>query len=156
MPHLSCYLTSIMVKPHHGPVIALFLCNFSSFFSYVVGIPVTNHFSLLLLDRYILAIQQIMILNFLRSLATMVITTESGQNSLKVIFTEQFLAKVAIFRCFDVCSVWPPQISTSSENINIRPVFPDYLSISYDYEIFCTLMFYMLMFYVVMFCCSLF
>ena len=31
-----------------------FLCNFSSFFSYVRGIPVTNHFSLLLIDRYIL------------------------------------------------------------------------------------------------------
>ena len=42
-----------------GQLLPLFLCNFSSFFSYVRGIPVTNHFSLLLIDRYILAIQQI-------------------------------------------------------------------------------------------------
>ena len=32
----------------------------------------------------------------------MVITTESGLNSLKDILTEQFLTKVAIFRCFSV------------------------------------------------------
>ena len=42
-----------------GQLLLFFLCNFSSFFSYVRGIPVTNHFSLLLIDRYILAIQQI-------------------------------------------------------------------------------------------------
>ena len=38
-----------------------FLCNFSSFFSYVGGIPVTNHFLLFnwLIGSYILAIQQI-------------------------------------------------------------------------------------------------
>ena len=59
MSHLSCYLTSIMdIKLTMGST-AHFLCNFSSFFSYVRGIPVTNHFSLLLIDRYILAIQQI-------------------------------------------------------------------------------------------------
>ena len=60
MPRPSCYLTSIMDKTYHGPAIALFfLCNFSSFFSYVGGIPVSNHFSMLLIERYILAIQQI-------------------------------------------------------------------------------------------------
>ena len=42
-----------------GQLLLFFLCNFSSFFSYVGGILVTNHFSLLLIDRYILAIQQI-------------------------------------------------------------------------------------------------
>ena len=35
-----------------------FLCNFSSFFNYVGGSLVTNRFSLLLIDSYILAIQQ--------------------------------------------------------------------------------------------------
>ena len=60
MPHPSCYLTSIMdIKLTMGQLLLFFLCNFSSFFSYVRGIPVTNHFSLLLIDRYILAIQQI-------------------------------------------------------------------------------------------------
>ena len=36
-----------------------FLCNFCSFFSYVTGVLVTNLFTLLLIDRYILAIHQI-------------------------------------------------------------------------------------------------
>ena len=75
------------------------------------------------------------LLNFLRSLGTLVIKTESGY-TLKVIFTEQFLAKVAIFRCFDVCSVRPPQIFQVQAKIStVRPVFPDYLSVSYDYGI---------------------
>ena len=63
----------------------------------------------------------------------MVIKTESGY-TLKVIFTEQFLAKVAIFRCFDVCSVRPPQIFQVQAKVStVRLVFPDYLSVSYDY-----------------------
>ena len=63
----------------------------------------------------------------------MVIATESGWNSLKVIFTEQFLAKVAIFRCFDVCSVRPPQIFQVQAKIStVWPVFPDYISVLYD------------------------
>ena len=36
----------------------------------------------------------------------------------KVIFTKHFLTKATIFRCFDVCSVQPPQIPSSNENIN--------------------------------------
>ena len=59
MPHQSCNLTTIMAKTHHGPVIALFSVKFQQNFSYAGGILVTNHFSLLLIDRYILAIQQI-------------------------------------------------------------------------------------------------
>ena len=59
MPHTICYLTFIMDKTLHGPVIALFSLQLKRFFSYVEGILVTNHFSLLLVDRYILAIQQI-------------------------------------------------------------------------------------------------
>ena len=42
-----------------GQLLLSFLRNFSNFFSYVGGIPVTNYFSLLLNDRYILTIQQI-------------------------------------------------------------------------------------------------
>ena len=49
----------LWIKLTMGQLLLFFLYNFSSFFSYVRGIPVTNHFSLLLIDRYILAIQQI-------------------------------------------------------------------------------------------------
>ena len=42
-----------------GQLLLFFLCNFCSCFSYVEGIHVTNHSSLLLIDTYILAIQQI-------------------------------------------------------------------------------------------------
>ena len=48
-----------MDKTHHGPVIALFSVQLQQLFSYVCGILVANHFSLLLIDRYILAVQQI-------------------------------------------------------------------------------------------------
>ena len=49
------------IKPILGQLLLFFLCIISSSFSYVGGIPVTNHFSLLLIDRnsYILAIQQV-------------------------------------------------------------------------------------------------
>ena len=51
MPHPSCYLTSIMdIKLTMGQLLLFFLCNFSSFFSYIRGIPVSNHSSLLLID----------------------------------------------------------------------------------------------------------
>ena len=66
----------------------------------------------------------------------MAITTESEENSRKVIFTKQYLAKVTIFRCFDVCSVRPPEIFQVQGKIStVRPVFPDYLSVSYDIDL---------------------
>ena len=65
----------------------------------------------------------------------MVITAESHYNSLKVIFTEQLLAKVAIFRCFDACSVRPPQTFQVQAKIStVRPMFSGYLYVSYDYD----------------------
>ena len=42
-----------------GQLLLFILYNFSSFFSFVGIILVTNHFSLLLIDRYIFTIQQI-------------------------------------------------------------------------------------------------
>ena len=50
----------LWVKLTMGQLLLFFLCNFSSFFSYVARIPVTNHFSLLAsyIDRHILAVQQ--------------------------------------------------------------------------------------------------
>ena len=75
------------------------------------------------------------LLNSLTSIGTIVITAESGQGSLKVIFTKQFLTKTTIFRRFDVFSVRPPMIlSVETKMSAIRPVFSDYLSVSYDYD----------------------
>ena len=59
MRHPSCYLTSIMNETHHEPVIGLFSLQLQQLSSYLGGIFVTNHFSMFLIDRYILAIQQI-------------------------------------------------------------------------------------------------
>ena len=150
VPHPGCDLTFIVEKTHHGPAIALFLCNFWSFFSYVGGVLVTKLFSLLLTDRYILAIQQIITREehlwysfwsvaafwlsvLIRSAGTIVITTESGQNNLKVISTKQFLTKTTIFRCFDVFSVRPTKIFQVQAKIStIRAAFPNCLSHSYD------------------------
>ena len=39
-----------------GQLLLFFLSNFSNFFSYVGGVLVTNLYSLLFIDRYILAI----------------------------------------------------------------------------------------------------
>ena len=58
-PHLSCYLISFADKRHHGQLLLLFLCNVCTFFSSVGGVLVINLFPLLLIDGYILAIQQI-------------------------------------------------------------------------------------------------
>ena len=69
-------------------------------------------------------------LNCLKS----VITTEKGQSSLKVIFSKQFLTKPTIFRCFDICSVRPPQIfQVKAKMSTVRALLPHQLYISYDY-----------------------
>ena len=66
----------------------------------------------------------------------MVITIENVKNSLEVIFTEKFLTEVALFCCFDVCSVQPHLIFKVEAKISTVPsVFPDYLSVFYDYDI---------------------
>ena len=139
-----------MDKTHHGPFNALFLCNFNSFFNYVGGVQVTNLFSLLWIDWCIMAIQQIItrgalailflicsdLLSCFRSVGTMVITTESGYNCLKVIFTEQFLTKVTFFCYFEVGSVQSPWIfQVQAKTSTVRPLFSDYPSISFDYGI---------------------
>ena len=75
--------------------------------------------------------------NCLRSVGTIVAITERGKNSLKVIFTTKFFVetvKAAIFRCCDVFLVQPPQdFQVQAQILIIRPVFPDCLSVSYDY-----------------------
>ena len=95
----------LWVKLTMGQLLLLFLYNFCSFFRYVGGVPVTNLFSPLLIDIFwlfsklyntqgaLLIIFFICsdLLNCLRSVSTIVITTESGSTSFKVIFTKQFL-----------------------------------------------------------------
>ena len=76
------------------------------------------------------------LLNCLKSVETMVITTEKDQNSLKVIFAKHFLRKANIFCCFDLCSVCPPQIFQVQAKISkVRHVFLDFHSVFYDYDI---------------------
>ena len=132
-----------------GQLLLFFLCNFSSFFSYVGGILVTNHFSLLLINRYILAIRQIItheehLRYSLWSAAIFWTALEAlapwsqQQNMAKTTSTSLSLInssqKSSFFCCFDVCSVRPPQIFQVQVKIStVRPVFPDYLSVSYDY-----------------------
>ena len=143
-PHPICYLTSIVDKTHHWLVIAtFFICSFCGFFSYVGGVLVTKPF-FTVIHWYILAIQQTKSIcdnlfdlqrssELLRSVGTIVITTESRKNSLKAIFTKQSLKKATIFSCFDVYPVRSPHIFQIQVKIStIRPVFPDY-SVSYDY-----------------------
>ena len=91
-------LLPLWIKLTMGLLLLSFLCKCSSFFSYVGGIPVTNHFPLLLIDmiaRYfgysanyntqgasaILFLICSDLLNFLRNLGTMVITKESSRQS---------------------------------------------------------------------------
>ena len=45
--------------------------------------------------------------------------------------------KVAIFFCFDVCSVRPPRIfQVQRKTSTVQPVFRDYLTVSFDYNQF--------------------
>ena len=83
----------LWIKLPMSQLLLFFLCNFNSLFSFVGRMLVTSHFSLLLIDRYIFgysanyntrrvfAILFLIcsgLLNCLRSLGIMVITTESG------------------------------------------------------------------------------
>ena len=55
-------------------------------------------------------------------------------NSLKIFFTKQLLTKSTISRCFHVYSVQPPQIFQVQVKIStVQPMFPDYLTVCYDY-----------------------
>ena len=98
----------LWIKLTMGQLLLFFLCNFSSFFSYVGGILVTNHFSLLLIDRYILAIQQIITHeeHFRYSFWSVAIFWTASKSFWLTSSTQ----KVNIFCCFDVCSMQPPQI----------------------------------------------
>ena len=103
----------------------VFLFNFSSFFSYVVGILVINLFSLLLINRYILAIQQIIThKEHLRYSfwCTAVFWKKNNRKWLKQPQGHFYWAvpsksgHFSLFWCM-LCTA-TPDISSSSENIN--------------------------------------
>ena len=126
---------------------SFFLCNFSSFFNYIGSILVTNNFSVrVLIDRYILAIQQIIThKEHLRYSFDLWRYSElpqkpwhHGRNNRKWLKQPQSHFLWAIphqslhfsqFWCM-LCTA-TPNISSSSENINIKTAFPDCLSVSY-------------------------
>ena len=139
----------LWIKLSLGQLLLFFLCNFSSFFIYVGGIPVTNHFSLFLIDRYILAIRQIIINkeHFRYSFWSKAIFWTSLEalapwpRQQKVVKTASKSFHWAVpsksrhFLLFDVCSIRPPQIfQVQATTSTVRPVFPDYLSVTYDYD----------------------
>ena len=103
-----------------GQLLLLFLCNVCSFFSYAGVVQVTNLFSRCY--WYIFVIIFLIcsdLLNSLRNVGTIVITTKKGLNNLKVIFTEQFVTKNHCFSLFwCILCTSTPDISSSSKNIN--------------------------------------
>ena len=98
----------LWIKLTMGQLLLFFMCRFSSFFSYVGGALVTNLFSLLLIDKYILAIQQIITHqeHFRYSFWSVAIFWTASKSFWLTSSTQ----KVNIFCCFDVCSMRPPQI----------------------------------------------
>ena len=76
------------------------------------------------------------LLNCFRSISTTtVIARENSKNSLKVIFTKKSSLKAAIFLCFDVFPLQPTQkFQVQAKISRIWPVFPDCLSVNYDYD----------------------
>ena len=125
----------LWIKLTMGELLLFFLCNFSSFLSYAGGILVTNHFSLLLIgDRYILAIQQIITHEkHLRYSFSTVSIFWTASEALTPWSYQQKVAKTTLLFWCMLCTA-NPVISSSSENIlTARLVFPDYLSVSYDY-----------------------
>ena len=59
IPHPCCYLTFIVEKTHHGPVIAPFSVLLQLFFCYIGGVLVSELPTFFtVIDSYILAIEQ--------------------------------------------------------------------------------------------------
>ena len=74
------------------------------------------------------------LLNCLRSVGTMVITTEVDKITSKSFSIRNSSLKAAIFRCFDLFPVRPSQkFQVQAKISTIRSVFPDYFSVSFNY-----------------------
>ena len=136
-----------MDKTHYEPVIALFSIQLKQLLSYVQCILVTNHFLLLLIHRYIFTIKQIITdkEHLWYSFWSVAILPQKpwhhGHNNRKWLKQPQshFHWAVPHKSCHFLLFRWmlctnTPDISSSSENINIRPVFSGYLAVSDDYS----------------------
>ena len=132
-----------MDKTNHGPVIAPSSVQLFHVFGYAGGVIATNLLLLLMICFWnaekidtqgalvIIFFDCSDVLKGLRSVFTAFKTTKSIQNSLKAFSLRSSSLKADIFCYFYVFAVRPPQKLTTK-----RPVFPDYLSVSYDYTFF--------------------
>ena len=89
------YLTFYIDKTHCGPVIVFFLCNLSSFFSLRRRCPRNQPFSLLLINRYILAIQRIVAQEHLQYSFWSVTVSWTTSEALAPSSKQQIVAKTA-------------------------------------------------------------
>ena len=125
----------LWMKLTSSQLFLFFLSNFFSFVSYIGGALGTNLFFTVInwyvyfwysvnyntcqafLTHFLICSD---LLNCLRSVGIIVITTESGLNRIKVIFTKPFLRKPHFFAVFlyTLCCTAAPDISSSTENIN--------------------------------------
>ena len=132
MHHLICFSLSLWIKLTMDQLLLFFLCNLSSF-SATSEVLLTNHFSLLLTDKYILAIQQIMThkehLRYSWRSSELpqkpwhhVHNNRSGWNSLGSHFYWTGPAIVAIF-CWCMLCMATSDISSLSENIRLSFLF---------------------------------
>ena len=120
------------IKHTMRQLLIFFLWKCLSFFSYVGGALVFNFFSVILFDKHILAIQQTITHeeDLWHSFWSVTICWTAAE-ALVPWSKQQKMAKKSFY---DVCSVQPPQIFHVQVIIStVRPVFPDYLSVSYDY-----------------------
>ena len=149
LPHPSFYLTSIVDETHHGPVIAPFLRNFCNIFSSAGGVLVSKQPTFFHLFSTFFGYSGNC--NTRRAFVIIFLISKNLLNYLKMCwhhshddrkwlkqpqshFHWAIPHKATIFRCFDLFSVRPPQIfQVQAKTSTIQPIFPDYLSVSYDY-----------------------
>ena len=121
-------LLPLWIKLPMGQLLLFFLCDFSSFFSYVVAILLTKYFSLLLIDRYILAIQQFItheehLRYFFWSVAIFWTASEAlhyGHNNKKWLKSLKVIPHKSHHFSLFWCMLCPatPEISSSNKNFN--------------------------------------
>ena len=127
MPISSVISLPLLIKLTMGQLLLFLPCN--SFFSCVGGILVINHFSLLLIDRYILAIQQIITHKGAFAILFLIYSIHNNRKWLK--------QPQSHFHCNSspkspfLCSKSPPQkFQVPGKISTVESVVPDYLFIS--------------------------
>ena len=142
----SSYLVYTVDTAHEGAAIAPFSVQlfFCSFFSYARGVLETNLFTVVVMIWFgfpvnfnaqgaflITFLICNNLLNYLRSISTIVITTMAKTASMSFWLWNTSL-KTVILCCFDVFPTRPPQkIQLQAKISTLRPVLPGYLPVSY-------------------------